>query len=123
MICSAGRRVSPVVLSAPEIWPVLHEFASLLDGHALLLAKLGEELCILLSLRVVQRVYDGSLVDVVKVPLCSESLQLVGVADEDKVSQVVSEDAVGSLQSALLCCFREHDALFVALCASYNVFK
>jgi phosphate acetyltransferase len=27
----------------------------------------------------------------VKIPLCGESLQLVGVADEDKVSQVVAE--------------------------------
>ena len=108
---------------AAEVERVLHEFASLLDSHTLLLAKFGEELCVLLCLRVVQRVYDSSLVDVVKIPLCGESLQLVGVADEDEVSQLVSEDAVGSLQCALLCCFREHNALLVALCTSNNVFK
>ena len=106
-----------------EVERVLHQLASLLDGHALLLAKFCEQFGILLCLGVVQRVDDSGLVDVVEVPLLCEALQLVGVADKNKVGEVVGQYTVGSSKCALLCCFREHDALFVALCARNDVFK
>ena len=126
MICSAGRRVSPVNLSvcvaglddhASQIERVLHELAGLLYCHALLLAELSEQCCILFALGVVLRVDECSLVDILQSPLLCQSVNLVWVSDEDKVCDVVSQNLVGGSQCALLCCFGEHDALLVAFSA------
>ena len=106
-----------------KIERILNKLASLLDSHALLLAKLGKKLCILLGFGVVERIDDSSLVDVVEIPLCGKLLKFVGVADEDEFGNTVGQYAVGCSKCALLSSFGEHNALFVALSARNDVFK
>ena len=106
---------------ASQVERVLNELAGLLNGHALLLAQLSQQGSILLTLRIVQRVDDGSLVEVCEPPLCSQFLYFLRITDEDDVCDVVSQYSVGGLKSALLCCFGEHDALLVALGACNNL--
>ena len=97
--------------------------ASLLDGHTLLLAQFGKQSCILLGFRIVLRVDNCCLVDVVEIPLLGESLEFLRVADEDKIGNVVGQYAVGCSKCTLLGSLGEHDALFVALGARNDVFK
>ena len=90
-----------------------HQVAGLVDGHALLLAKLGQCGGIVLALGIVERVHDGGLVDVGQSPLVGQLLDVGGITNENNVRKVVGQGAVGSLQSTLLLCFGEHDALLV----------
>ena len=106
---------------ATQVEWVLHQLASLLDGHALLLAQLGQQFCIFLATGVVQRVDDGSLVDVLKSILLGIGLDALGVTNEDDVGHVFSQYAVGSAQSALFFCLRKHDALLVGFRACYDL--
>ena len=64
-------------------------------------------------LRVVLRVDDGSLVNVLKPPLCSELMDIGGVSNEDQIGDVVSQYSVGCFKGTLLFCLGEHDALLV----------
>ena len=127
MICRAGRSVSPVVLSAPEIWPsapiqvVLHQFASLLDSHAFALAEFGEQSGVFLALGIVRWIHNRSLVDILQAPLFGELVDVGRVADENDVCDVVSQYLVGCLKSAFLFSFRKHDALLVCFGARYNL--
>ena len=106
---------------AAQVEWVLHQLTSLLDGHALLLAQLGQQFGILLAAGVVQRVDDGSLVDVLKSILLGIGLDALGVTNEDDVGHVFSQYAVGSAQSALFFCLRKHDALLVGFRACYDL--
>ena len=122
--CTRNLTVSALSLDnhTTEVEVVLsYEFTSLLYGHALLLAKFGELLCILLSLRIVFRINNSSLVDVIKTPLCCKVLNVGRVTDEDDVCNVISQNFIGCFQCTLLFCFREHDALLISFSASYNL--
>lgn len=67
-----------------------YELTGLVDSHSLFLTQLSEELSILLSLWIVQRVDNSSLVDVLQSPLLSELVDIFGVADEDEVCEVIT---------------------------------
>lgn len=137
MICRAGRKVSPVVDNAPEIWPsaplglddhapqievvLRHQLAGLFDGHALLLAQLSKLLGILLTAGIVLRIDNSSLVDILQSPLLGLLADVLRIADQDNVGQSVLQCTVSSLQRAFLLGLRQHDALLVGLGASNNL--
>ena len=98
---------------ATQIERVLHQLTSLLNRHALLLAKLGEQLGIFFTLRIVLRVDDGSLVNAVQSPFSSQSFDLLRITDQDDVGDVFCQYAVGSTKCTLLSSFWEYNALLV----------
>ena len=55
--------------------------------------------------------------------LLGQSLYLCGIADEDKVCNLLLQHLVGCYKCALLLCLGEHDALLVCLCTRYNLFN
>ena len=107
---------------ATEVEGIFHDGACRVDGHTLLRTELCQELCIFLLLVVRQRIDDGGFLDVRKTILLSESLDFGRVANEDKVSHLVSEDAVGCFECAFFRSFGENDALLVGFCASNELF-
>ena len=107
---------------AAQIERVLHEFACLLNGHALLLAELEEQLCVFLLAGMVFGVDDSGLADIAKAPLHSLLSNLCGITDEDEVGHFVRQDLVGSLEGALLRSFGQYDALAVGLSARNKLF-
>ena len=106
---------------ATQVERVLHQFAGLLDGHALLLAQLSQQLGILLAAGVVQRVDDGGLVDVGESILLGIGLDALRITNEDDVGQFVGQHAVGGAQGALLFGLGQHDALLVSLCTCHDL--
>ena len=102
---------------ATVIERVEHLFASLFDGHTFLLAKFKEQLSIFFTLRRSSRVDESGFVDVLQSELVSKGMEFVDVAKNDDVCKSVSDSTVCSSECALLCSFREHDALFVSLSA------
>ena len=106
---------------AAQVERILYKFASLLDSHAFLFAQLCQQSSIFLTLRVVQRVNDGSFVEVCEAPFGAQFLNFIGVTNEDNVCDVVSQYTVGGFKRALLSSFREHNALLITFCASNNL--
>ena len=75
---------------AAEIKIVLgHKFTSLLNSHDLFLAEFGQFEGILFSLGIVERVDDGSFVDVFQSPSGCQCLDVGGITDEDEFCYVV----------------------------------
>ena len=74
---------------------ILHQFTSFLNGHTLLLAEFSQQGCIFLRLGVVLRVDECGLVDVCQAPLLCQRVNLVWIANEDKVRHTVSQHSVG----------------------------
>ena len=106
-----------------QIERVLHEGASLLDGHALALTQFAEQLSQLLAALVVLGIDERSLVDVFEVVLLSQCVYLLGVTDEDDVGQFVGQSLVSRDERALLFGLGEHDALRVGLRACDDFFN
>ena len=98
------------------------ELAGLVNGHALLLAQLGELLGVLLRLVEVERVDDGGLVDIFQAPFLGFLLDMVGVANEDDVGDIVGKHMVGCFQCALFLSLRKNDALLVSFGARHDFF-
>ena len=98
---------------ATQVERILHQLAGFLDGHALLLAQFSQQLGIFLATRIVQRVDDGCLVDVLQSILLGISLDALGVTNENDVGQIVGQYSVGSAQGALFFGLRKHDTLLV----------
>ena len=122
--CVACRRECTAYLSisvaslyyhTSEIERVLHQLASLLNGHTLLLAKFSEQLSILFALLAVLWVYECCLVNVLQSETVSQSMYFLRISNQNKVSNVFSQHTVGCCQCTLLLCLWEHDALLVTL--------
>ena len=47
--------------------------------------------------------------------LSSQRVYLLGITDENDISDIIRQYTVSSCQCALLFSFREHDALFITL--------
>ncbi len=122
--CTGNLSVSPLGLDnhTSQIERILHQFTSLLDGHALALAQFGEQSGILLALWIVERVDECGLVNMRETPLGSQIHYLLWVSDKDEVSEIVGKNLVGSTKCTLLGGFREHDALPVTLGTHANLF-
>ena len=100
---------------AAEVERIEDGLAGHLEGHALLLAELEEELCVFFGLVAGLGIDDGSLVDMLEAQLGRIGEDFLAVADQDDVGKAVGDGAVGRGDGALLEGFREHDALPVGL--------
>ena len=87
---------------AAEVQGVQHQFASLFDGHALLLAKFKKQLCILLCFFRCSRIYNHCLTNVFQSQLVGQSKNFSLIADKNDIGDVVSKTLVGGSKCALL---------------------
>ena len=87
---------------ASEIQRVQHQFASLFDGHALLLAKFKKQLCILLCFFRCCRIDNHCLTNVFQSQLVGQSINFSLIADKNDIGDVVSKTLVGGSKCALL---------------------
>ena len=100
---------------ATQVERVLHQFAGLLDGHALLLAQFGQLLGIFLTAVAILGIDKRGLVDVGQAAFLGKCMHFVGITDKNKVCNVFCQHAVGCTECALFLSFREHNALLVSL--------
>ena len=107
---------------AAEIQRVLHEFARLLNGHALLFAEFAEQLCIFLLLRMIFRVDDGGFVNVAQAPFFGKFGDFFRISQDDEVGHAICEQLVGSFQGAFFRSFGQHDALFRGFGTCHKLF-
>ena len=121
--CARHLSVGPVGFNehATKVKIVLYQFASLCQGHALLLAKFGQQLGQLFAVGIVFGVDDGCLVDVYKSTSLCQFVNFRGIANENDVGDVVGQCSVGSTKCAFFASFGQNDALLVALGAFYDL--
>ena len=101
-----------------EVERILDEFCCFLWCHALLLTELEEEVGILLCVRVVFRLNDCSLVDILETIFGNESIDFRLCADEHDICDTITEDAVCCLDCTRFCAFCKDNALLVGLSLS-----
>ena len=99
-----------------------HQLAGLVHGHALFLAQFGQHCGILLRLLAVPRIHDGGLVKMGQAPSLGLFPDILRVADENQVGQIVGQYLIRCLQCAFFLCFGKHDALLVSLSTRHNLF-
>ena len=100
---------------AAEIKRILHQFARLFNGHALLLAQFAKQLGIRLLLRMVFGVDNLRFADISQSELLRHSSDFHGIAEQDKVCHPIGENLVGGFEGTLFRSLGKHDALAVCL--------
>ena len=101
-----------------EVERVFYKLCSLLGSHALLFAQLEEEVGILLCVRVVLWLNDGSLIDILQAIFCYESIDFSLGTNEDDVCNTITQDAVCCLNCTRFSAFCKDDTLLIGLCLS-----
>ena len=108
---------------APQVERIAGLLAGILDGDALLLAQLGEELGVGFYHGLVGWIHPRGLLYVLKVALTGDDHGVLLLADEDHLGGADTQDVVGGAHRARFRVFGEHQLLRVLLCLCRKTFK
>ena len=121
--CQLTVRVAVLYHQTAQVQRVLRLLRCLFLGHTFRLAQLIQQVRILSHLRVVLRVEQRRLLNVLITLLRCHLTNNSRVANQNQFGNLITQDNVRCLQSTRFIALRQHNALLVLLCALQHLCK